>query len=375
MKKICLLIVVCFTANTFSQDYKFGKVSKAELEEQFYPLDSNATAAYLYKHKKVSKMRRIIEVHERIKIYTKEGFDYGTKEEFLSDKEIIRGISAFTYKLIDGKVVKEKLNRKDILREQSSKNRKVVKFTMPDLSEGSIVEWKYKIESPYSSVDDVILQHDIPIKKLDVLVKIPVIYTFRTNIKGFLRVDLKQEVFNNNIDATNPDYKIKDYTIQKENIPALKVEPYVNNINNYRSTCQFELVKIHVPGQREHPYSTTWEKVSKSIFEFSSFGSELKKQGHYKEELSALLTNSTSDTEKIIAIYQFVKSKIKWNNYIGKYTYLGVKKSYKEYTGNTADINLNLVSMLRFAGLEADPVLVSTRNNGVSFFPTLDGFN
>ncbi len=404
MKKIYLLIVISFTVNTFSQDYKFGKVSKAELEEQFYPLDSTADAAYLYKYKKVSYLydgdqgwKLITEIHERIKIYKKEGFDYGTKQEniYLSggkDERVI-GIKATTYALVDGKVKKEKLNRKSVFREKSSKNRMNVKFTMPNLSEGCIVEWKYKIESPYeTSIDDVVLQHNIPIKKLDVLVKIPEYYTFKTNIKGFLYVDVQQKLFNKTISFSNRsavavgrarterssgsvDLKVKDYTIKKENIPALKVELYVNNINNYRSTLEFELIKYHYPGQREHPFATTWERVSKTIFESSSFGSELKKQGHYKEELSALLTNSTSDTEKIIAIYQFVKSKIKWNSYIGKYTYLGVKKSYKEHTGNTADINLNLVSMLRFAGLEADPVLVSTRNNGVSFFPTLDGFN
>ena len=31
--------------------------------------------------------------------------------------------------------------------------------------------------------------------------------------------------------------------------------------------------------------------------------------------------------------------------------------------------------MLRFAGLEANPVLVSSRGNGVPLFPTLNGFD
>ncbi len=52
-----------------------------------------------------------------------------------------------------------------------------------------------------------------------------------------------------------------------------------------------------------------------------------------------------------------------------------LKKAYKEQTGNTAEVNLMLTSMLRFAGLKANPVLVSTRENGVPLFPTIEGYN
>jgi hypothetical protein len=36
-----------------------------------------------------------------------------------------------------------------------------------------------------------------------------------------------------------------------------------------------------------------------------------------------------------------------WNEKMGYYTDLGVKKAYTEKVGNVADINLMLVSMLR----------------------------
>ena len=42
IKKIAFLLVVLIQTITFSQDYKFGKVSKEELEEKFHPIDSTA---------------------------------------------------------------------------------------------------------------------------------------------------------------------------------------------------------------------------------------------------------------------------------------------------------------------------------------------
>ena len=64
-----------------------------------------------------------------------------------------------------------------------------------------------------------------------------------------------------------------------------------------------------------------------------------------------------------------------WNGMYGYTSDEGVKKAYDLKTGNIADINLILVGMLRAANLKANPVLISTRSNGVPLFPTMEGFN
>lgn len=75
------------------------------------------------------------------------------------------------------------------------------------------------------------------------------------------------------------------------------------------------------------------------------------------------------------AILNYVKSNIKWNNYLGYGCEKGVRKAYKEKIGNCADINLMLTAMLGYSGLQAHPVLISTRSNGINFFPSTEGFN
>lgn len=88
MKKKIIVVLVIFAQISLisAQNYKFGKVSKEELEEKFYPTDSTADAAYLYKYRRSyfdynnqQGFQLITEIHQRIKIYTKDGFDYSTK--------------------------------------------------------------------------------------------------------------------------------------------------------------------------------------------------------------------------------------------------------------------------------------------------------
>ncbi len=390
MKKVLpLLLLLTTQLSILAQDYKFGKVSKEELEEKFHPLDSTADAAYLFKKRRTyydyisnNGFQLVTEFHERIKVYNKEGFDMATKEVVYykpesGESESVSSIKGYTFNLNGNKIDKEKLSVKSIFTENISKFRSVKKISMPKVKEGSIIELRYKVYSPYvQSISDLKLQYHIPVKKLDYSVEIPEYYIFKKNTIGYYPVKQINTSKNGKIGDTN--YKIEVTSFEEENIPALKNdEPFVSSVKNYRSGMKFELTQtnfISIGGDFKS-FSNSWEQVAKQIYKSSSFGGELSKSSYYKDDLNKILAESKTEVDKLLNIFNFVKQRVKWNEYFGIYSDKGVRKAFKDRVGNVADINLMLTSMLRTSGLNADPVLVSTRANGVPFFPTIDGFN
>jgi len=192
----------------------------------------------------------------------------------------------------------------------------------------------------------------------------------RTGGNGLHDSGVKTSFNSSDIDFTK---YISSYDL--ENIPALKEEPYVNNIDNYRSSVKYELSYTKFPDGSLKYYSTTWEDVVKTIYKSPDFGGELDKSGYFDDDINTLISSISDPIKRVELIYNFVKAKVKWNGYYSKFADDGVRKAYKEQTGNVAEINLMLTSMLRYAGLNANPVLVSTRGNGVPLFPTIDGYN
>ena len=406
MKRLLLCLLICFTTNIFSQDYKFGKVSKEELEEQFYPLDSTAEAAYLYRKKTISYnfdgeegWTLVTNVHERIKVYNKKGFSYANKKIRLYNtgghKEKVSKIKGYTYYLDSkGKKQKTKLSKKNIFEEVKNKNNTYKKITMPGIKNGVVIDLTYQITSPfYRNIDEIQIQESIPVKKIDITVKIPEYLVFKKHQKGFHSIKINRVSKNRRI---NYSYRQRDGSfrsarttkhnetvdlvekiilINEKNIPALRKQAFVSDVENYRTKLLFELSLTKFPNETVEYISTTWEDVSKKIFQSTNFGSQLEKASYFKNDLAPILAKTKSNNEKINTIFQFVKSKVKWNGNYGKYSDNGVRKAYKEGSGNVADINLMLTAMLRFGGLNANPVLVSSKNNGIPLFPTREGYN
>ncbi|MGB5362327.1 MAG: transglutaminase, partial [Aureibaculum sp.] len=152
MKNVALtvLFILFIMLPSSAQDAKFGKVDKKDLMEKYYPSDSSANAAVLYKKRRSyfrytqgQGFELVTEIHERIKIYNKEGYDWATKKISLyqdGDNEKV-SIKANTFNLVNGKIEKTKLSKSDIFDENVNKYWSRKKFTMPNLSEGCIVEW------------------------------------------------------------------------------------------------------------------------------------------------------------------------------------------------------------------------------------------
>ncbi|QAA81621.1 DUF3857 domain-containing protein [Aequorivita sp. H23M31] len=408
--KIKLLTAVLFLAIfgvLNAQNYKFGKVSKDELLQKEHPTDPTADAAILYRETKSefqysqdSGWTLVTDYFERIKIYTKEGFEYANATVDLfkdtSSEDKLRGLKGYTYYLSeDGKVRDVKLQNDGVFEEKTTKYLTQTKITMPDVREGCIIEYKYSISSPFIlSIDEFRLQETIPVDKVSVLFKSPEYFIFKNHQRGWIPFKIDTEtrervmVFNQTsqdlsgfgaigipkTSSREVRFKENSYIIELNSVPALKEEAFSGNLSNYTTALQFELSYINMPGSSKS-YATTWEDVSNTIYNRSEFGSELQRNNYFEKDIDALLSGVTMPEEKIEKIYYYVLNKMNWNGYNGFYTNEGVKNAYKKGSGNVGDINLMLVAMLRYANLDANPVLISTKSHGIPLFPTINGFN
>jgi len=381
--KILLFVVLLLSLAAQAQNYKFGKVSKAELEEKLCPIDSSANAYILYSDRQTSfeyKEGKGFEIKDeyyiRIKIYNKEGFDIATKEipEFFnsSQREKVQGIKGTTYNLVNGKIEKTKLSKKNIYKEKNSNHVNVYKFTMPNIKPGSVVEWKYTLYSPFiTELDKVILQYDYPAKDVHAMIKIPEFFQYRNYQKGFIPINIQKSSSRQSLTfiqktrtaggwgpgETNYSHQMIDFNelvqeINMRNVPALKEEPYAGDMNNYRSSVLYELISIEFPNSVRKDYALIWEDVVKETYLSSEFGAQLKKQKYLTNDITPYL-KMPNNYDKLKAVYELAKQKIKWNKEYGYYVEKGVKKAYKEGTGNVAEVNLNLINMLNAAGFYA----------------------
>src|SRR6478672_4836097 len=158
-----------------AQQFELGKVSKEELMETAHPLEPEAAAAILFEHGKTymdfsesQGFYLVTEVEIRIKIYKKEGYDWGNRaiSYYIGDNpsEKVNISKAVTYNLVNGAIEKTKLKSEGEFDENTNKFWAKKKITMPNVKEGSVIEYRYVVNSPFlSNVPDWQFQSSIPV--------------------------------------------------------------------------------------------------------------------------------------------------------------------------------------------------------------------
>ncbi|WP_373055489.1 DUF3857 domain-containing protein [Zunongwangia sp. H14] len=386
-----------------AQDLDMPKVSQEDLEAKVYAKDATAPAVYLYKTRETyfdyaeeDGWFLITLVTERIKILNKDGLDYATRKVKAykndSEAERIEKVEGVTYNLEEGKINKVKLDEGVLYEKNINEHWDEFAFTMPAAKVGSVIEWSYRLVSPFLKIDDLVLQENIPVSHYLAKIRYPRMFGFRLIKKGNFEIEPKTTVDRRSLNfsydsrggygtttlrsnTAKANFSEVTNYYEKNDIPALKPEPYVNNLNNYRFSVFYELISTEFSEGNLKNYATTWEEVAQTIFKSKNFGKQLENTRFLKKEAEVLKEKYPDKAERIEQVLQFVQSKMTWNGYYGKYTEEDISRVYKEGVGNVAEINLILVALLRESGIDANPVLVSSKNNGIPMFPTLEGFN
>ncbi len=335
---------------------RFGKPSMEELKKSVYDIDTSASAIVLCNYgyfdgEHIAYTRLI-----RLKILKKSGLKYATFTFRSMLKSSIRGK---TFNLVDGKPVADKLTGKSIYSEEIFNGNYVTKVTMPNVKKGSVIDLELSIPG---IPNEWYFQQDIPMLYSELNMTPSSYVQYRKNYFGYV-----------------PFVYAKNHRWITQNVPAFQPEPFMGAEKNYLAHFEFDIISIAYPGQMEHDFSTTWKKVNERLLNSEYFGGALSGSGHFFKQIADTINNSAkTDLEKVKMALDKIHH-IQWDNRASLLTTtnVGLKNIYNKGKGNSAEINLSLILLLRKLGFTTYPVVMRTRQEGYlsTVYPTLQNLD
>lgn len=393
LKKFKLLFGAFFLfIFSFAQDKstaKFGKISPADFANNVYSIDSNAVAVVIAdigsSQISTASGRLGLEYKrfKRIHILNKNGYDAANMQIVLpgeKDDDLPIEIKASTYNLENGKVVETKLDKGSIYKDRLNKYLIARKFTFPNIKEGSIIEFEYNIISgDILNFQPWIFQGEYPILWSEYNMSVPefVDYIFLTQgYQPFFIKTKKSNTANYQLFG-NFNTNLTEYRWVMKDVPALKEEAFTSTLNNHMAKLSFQLSEIRYPLVPRKVLSN-WQDACTLLLKNEDFGTELDNMNNWMgDAIKSLVEKGMTDIEKSQRIYAYVRDNFICTGHSGMYLTQSLKNVLKTKKGNVADLNLLLVAMLRYADINAEPVILSTRSHGYTYsiYPILEKFN
>jgi len=406
-RKLAILLACSFFASilAFAQDkppVKFGKVSPEDFKTTIYPIDSNANAviiADIGSTEVVGNTKGWFSLefknYRRAHILNKNGYDIGNVAISIYARgeleEELVNLKAVTYNLENGKVVETKLEVKSaVFKDRVSKNRVIKKFTFPNIKEGSIIEYQYTLRSDFMfNLQPWEFQGEWPRLWSEYNVTMPEFYYYVTLSQGYLPFFIKDQkartasfaVSDNTgtgaTERTNFTASVTDFRWVVKDVPALKEESFTSTIDNHISKIQFQLAEYRYPLTPKNVMGT-WKDATAELLKDEDFGFSLNRDNPWLNDVMDAAVHGASDKlQKARNIYAYIRDNMTCTAHNSLWLAQPLKNILKSRNGNEAEINLLLIAMLRKAGIDADPVMLSTRSHGYAYalYPLMDRFN
>ena len=402
---IILMAIVCVQLSAGAQangKIKFGDVTAKDFANTVYDVDSSASAVILSdigssKIEGNSKgwFSLVFKRHTRIHILNKNGYELSNVSISLysdgDDEELLDKVKASTYNLENGKVVESKLDVKgSIFKDKVSKNWLVKKFTLPNVKEGSIIEYEYSITSDFlRNLQPWTYQGSYPRLWSEYNVAMPDFLGYVFLTQGYKQYDIqdrkeRNETFNIidtrssfNSDKYTVTSMVTDYKWVMKNVKPLKEENFTSSIDNHTAKIEFQLSEYRRP-LLEKKIIESWPTVASNLMKDPSFGEQLTNGTGWLKDITGPLSKGVSGKKELARrMYYWVRDNFTCTNHQASGLGQTLKNLVKTRKGTVAEINLLLTAMLLYEDIVAAPVILSTRSNGkvYSIYPLLSQYN
>ena len=391
MKKYALILFLCSSLITIAQSNfqtSSYNVVRNDLETNTYSADSTANALVIYEEGNSyfddKTFDLITEVKRKVKIFKKDNSNITTVNIYLfnnkSNKEEVSKINATTYNIENNNVTSSKLSKSQIFTEKYNDNHKIVKFTLPNIKDGSVITYSYTLTSPFIyKFKDWEFQESIPKLHSEYRTSIPGNYLYNIKLVGNLKLDKNESVIKRHcittFNGSSADCAVSEY--EMNNIPAFIEEEFLTSKKNYLSRIEYELKTVKRFDGAVDNITKTWKDADKELKTDENIGKQLNKSTNLKGLIASQLHNKNSELEKAETIYKYIQDNYKWNKKHSIFKDVSVKDLLKSKSGNVGAINILLHNLLNENNIKAKPVLLSTRKNGLptKLYPVISEFN
>ncbi len=311
--------------------------------------------------------------YQRYKIFAESGTHHTDKKILISTgstQEKLKNIFGTCYNLVNGEIKKTILQPSDIHRTQLSDGTEQVSFAVPGVVAGSVVEIAYEREEYvtyhlprwYFTKDVPSARSSITVGYLDAM-----IYYVEQHLVGDT-LQTRQEPFTSTIMLPPQDSYVPQaltgvrQTYTAFNVESYQDEPFINSSRNYKSWIGFQLAMFRPPLRFDKNLVSSFDKLSEQLYTSERFVDGLETHVIPRKLWMTMLNDNMSKEVMAKTIFEYIRTNISNNGESGFIPENSNAKVWKDKTGSQTEINMMLISELRASGLEAYPILVSSRH-------------
>jgi len=384
-----LFFLMMFCGSVVAQngaDASFGTVPDSLFAEDQYP--SNPDAPFLYSLKDLDisfeeddqSIIAVLKYHVRVKIFdasVKEAAVVGIPYYFDNNIEQVTDIRGVTHQ---NKQVKVPLSLERIRTININSRYNLKEFTMPAVKDGSVIEYAYTVRRRYiEELPDFYLAHQVPTSRAQVSITYPTYLRYKAVPSNFSK-ELHHTV--TELDSSNvpkiftypqPDPRIRETWTATE-IPAVTKEAFISSLDDYRSRIKFQLSAFGIPRQT---LENSWDFVVAEIRRKQEILAEINKNKQ-AFNIGRQIANAVESEEAVQdSIFRYVNTNASFSGGKAPFSTVDDRKVLSGEPSDQAAINQTLAAMLKGAGIDAHPVLISTRESGMinTSFPSFFEFN
>ncbi len=400
------LLLFSFILNLFSlvlvmaqpDPIEWGRLSPSDLRLYKYEHDTSTPALILCDYGRLSvevignEYKIVLRRFKRIKIFSKPAYREANIEILYNrtDKEYLADIRAESISPVakDGSQVTI-LKEVDILDKEVDENWSKKVFAIPGVTEGSVIEYSYSlVSSDFFNYRSWSFQSQLPCLWSELRAELSGVYNYMVllhNVENSLFINEKTEnwktVPGQMLSNTNIGIPIRVKSTSGRyvmiDIPPLVDEPFLTCLKDYRKEIRFQLYSVSRPYNGQQNIVRSWPELVQGLNADHFFGEWIRPNQQLRDLVNLIIKNKTGSEPRLRAIYDYIRTQFRWNKEYRVLAKSSPEQVIKQQNGNSAELNLLMNLMLKLAGLNSSPVIISTRSHGKvqKDFPILNQFN